>query len=251
MPDRRRVWQTLIIGTLAVIAIAGLLVMAKEQQMNRDISPFNGHSNLALAQAVARGDQQDVAEQATQARLREQGDRQVTLPQWAILSQQPQSLNSLLALGADVATPGLDGNSALHTAAAVQDPQYLQLLLANGVPINPRNAVTGATPLATAVLAGREEQVRLLLVAGADVTLSDRLGDTPLHLAAKINAPQLALMLLQAGADAKARNQQGVTFQFYLSQTPTALQNEEMRDRYRQLNTWLKAHQQAAHYAQP
>ncbi|MBI3310276.1 MAG: ankyrin repeat domain-containing protein [Serratia liquefaciens] len=251
MPDWRRIWQTLIIGTLAAIAIAGLLVMAKEQQMNQDISPFNGHSNLALAQAVARGDEQDIAEQATQARLREQGDRQVTLPQWAILSQQPQSLNSLLALGADAATPGLDGNSALHTAAAVQDPQYLQLLLAHGVPINPRNAVTGATPLATAVLAGRGEQVRLLLVAGADVTLSDRLGDTPLHLAAKINAPQLALMLLQAGADAKARNQQGVTFQFYLSQTPTALQNEEMRDRYRQLNTWLKAHQQAAHYAQP
>jgi uncharacterized protein len=41
-----------------------------------------------------------------------------------------------------------------------------------------------------------------------------------------------------------------VAFQFYLSQTPTALQNEEMRDRYRQLNAWLKAHQQAAQYGQ-
>ncbi|WP_413510633.1 ankyrin repeat domain-containing protein [Serratia liquefaciens] len=250
MPERRRLWQTLMVATLAVIAITGLLMMAKEQQMNQEISPFNGRSNLALAQAVARGDTNGIAEQATEARLHEQGDRQVTLLQWAILSQQTQSLSSLLALGADATTPGLDGNSALHTAAAVQDPQYLRLLLAHGVPLNPRNAVTGATPLAAAVLAGREEQVRLLLVSGADVTLSDRLGDTPLHLAAKINAPQLALMLLQAGADAKARNQQGVAFQFYLSQTPTALQNEEMRDRYRQLNAWLKAHQQAAQYGQ-
>lgn len=250
MPDRRRVRQTLIIAMLALVVIAGLLTMAKEQQMNQDISPFNGRGNAALAQAVARGDIQAIAEQATQGRLSERGDRQVTLPQWAILAQQPQSLALLLELGADASIPGLDGNSALHTAAAVQDPQYLRLLLEQGGAVNPRNAVTGATPLATAVLAGREEQLRLLLVSGADVTLSDRLGDTPLHIAAKTNAPQLALMLLQAGADAKARNQQGVTFQFYFSQTPASLQSEEMREGYRQLNAWLKAHQQATHYAQ-
>ncbi|WP_017893729.1 ankyrin repeat domain-containing protein [Serratia sp. S4] len=250
MPDRRRVRQTLIIAMLALVAISGLLIMAKEQQMNQDISPFNGRGNAALAQAVARGDVQGIAEQATQGRLSEQGERQVTLPQWAILAQQPQSLALLLELGADASTPGLDGNSALHTAAAVQDPQYLRLLLEQGGAVNPRNAVTGATPLATAVLAGREEQLRLLLVSGADVTLSDRLGDTPLHVAAKTNAPQLALMLLQAGADAKARNQQGMAFQFYFSQTPTSLQSEEMREGYRQLNAWLKAHQQATHYAQ-
>ena len=70
----------------------------------------------------------------------------------------------------------------------LQDAQYLRLLLAKGALVNVRNAVTGATPLAAAVLAGREEQLRLLLAAGADTTLSDRLGDTPLHLAAKINA---------------------------------------------------------------
>lgn len=250
MPDRRRVRQMLIIAMLALVAIAGLLTMAKEQQMNQDNSPFNGQGNVALAQAVARGDTKEIIEQATQGRLSEQGDRQVTLLQWAILSQQPQSLALLLELGADASIPGLDGNSALHTAAAVQDPQYLRLLLERGVAVNPRNAVTGATPLATAVLAGREEQLRLLLVCGADVTLSDRLGDTPLHVAAKTNAPQLALMLLQAGADAKARNQQGMAFQFYFSQTPMSLQNEEMREGYRQLNAWLKAHQQATHYVQ-
>ncbi|MGQ8776215.1 ankyrin repeat domain-containing protein [Serratia sp. NA_112.1] len=250
MPDRRRVRQTLIIAMLALVAIAGLLMMAKEQQMNQENSPFNGHDNAALAQAVARGDTKGILEQATQGRLSEQGDRQVTLLQWAILAQQPQSLALLLELGADASIPGLDGNSALHTAAAVQDSQYLRLLLEQGGAVNPRNAVTGATPLATAVLAGREEQLRLLLVSGGDVTLSDRLGDTPLHVAAKTNAPQLALMLLQAGADAKARNQQGMAFQFYFSQTPMSLQSEEMREGSRQLNAWLKGHQQATHYAQ-
>lgn len=252
MPERRRVRQTLIIVVLALIVVAGLLIMAKEQQMNQSISPFNGRGNQVLAQAVMRGDTQGIAEQITQPRLSEQGDRQVTLPQWAILSQQPHSLSSLLELGADVTVPGLEGNSVLHTAATVRDPQYLRrLLLAYGVPVNLRNTVTDATPLAAAVLAGREEQLRLLLAAGADTTLSDRLGDAPLHVAAKINAPQLALMLLQAGADGKARNQQGQTFQFYFSLTPALLQSEEMRERYRQLDVWLKAHHQATHYAQP
>jgi len=251
MPERRWVRQTLIIVVLALIVVAGLLIMAKEQQMNQSISPFTGRGNQALAQAVMRGDTHGIAEQATRPRLSEQGDRQVTLLQWAILSQQPQSLSSLLELGGDVAVPGLEGNSVLHTAATVRDPQYLRLLLTHGVPVNLRNAVTDATPLSAAVLAGREEQLRLLLAAGADTTLSDRLGDSPLHVAAKINAPQLALMLLQAGADGKARNRQGMTFQFYFSLTPAHLQSEEMRDRYRQLDVWLKAHHQATHYAQP
>ncbi|AEF46972.1 Ankyrin [Serratia sp. AS12] len=251
MPERRGVRQTLIIAVLALIVVTGLLIMAKEQQMNQSISPFTGRGNQALAQAVMRGDTQGIVEQATRPRLSEQGDRQVTLPQWAILSQQPQSLSSLLEMGADVAVPGLEGNSVLHTAATVQDPQYLRLLLAHGVPVNLRNTMTGATPLSAAVLAGREEQLRLLLAAGADTTLSDRLGDAPLHVAAKINAPQLALMLLQAGADGKARNRQGQTFQFYFSLTPAHLQSEEMRDRYRQLDVWLKSHHQATHYAPP
>ncbi|SQI44692.1 Uncharacterised protein [Serratia plymuthica] len=99
MPERRRVRQTLIIVVLALIVVAGLLIMAKEQQMNQSISPFTGRGNQALAQAVMRGDTHGIAEQATRPRLSEQGDRQVTLLQWAILSQQPQSLSSLLGLG--------------------------------------------------------------------------------------------------------------------------------------------------------
>jgi len=250
MPERRRLRQGLAAALLALIAVAGLLMMAKEQQMKQETSPFDGRSNRALAQAVARGDAAEIAAQATQARLHEQGDRQVTLLQWAMLSQQPQSVQALLELGSDAAAPGLDGNSALHTAATLQDAQYLRTLLKRGTALNVRNTVTGATPLAAAVLAGREEQLRLLLAAGADATLSDRLGDTPLHLAAKINAPRLALMLLQAGADVRARNRQGMNFQFYFSQTPAHLQNEELKAGYRELDGWLKGQRLATHYAQ-
>lgn len=88
--------------------------------MGQEISPFDGHSNLALAQAVARGDTQGIHAQATQDRLRERGDRQVTLLQWAVLSQQPGSVQALLDLGADPAAAGLDGNSAAHRGDAAR-----------------------------------------------------------------------------------------------------------------------------------
>ena len=96
MPEGRRLRRALAIALLALVAVTGLLMMAKEQQMGQDISPFDGHSNLALAQAVARGDTQGIHAQATQDRLRERGDRQVTLLQWAVLSQQPDSVQALL-----------------------------------------------------------------------------------------------------------------------------------------------------------
>jgi hypothetical protein len=88
MPEGRRLRRALAIALLALVAVTGLLMMAKEQQMGQEISPFDGHSNLALAQAVARGDTQGIHAQATQDRLRERGDRQVTLLQCAVLSQR-------------------------------------------------------------------------------------------------------------------------------------------------------------------
>ncbi len=78
MPEGRRLRRALAIALLALVAVTGLLMMAKEQQMGQEISPFDGRSNLALAQAVARGDTQGIRAQATQDRLREQ-DSSATL----------------------------------------------------------------------------------------------------------------------------------------------------------------------------
>lgn len=217
--------------------------------MKQESTPFVGLSNQALGHAVAQGDTQQIGVLASPESVRQRGEHQVTMLQWAILAQQPTSVRALLQAGADAAQTGLDGNSALHTAAQIEDAEYLSLLLTSGASINVSNSVTGATPLAAAVLAGREKQVKVLLEAGANSSLADRLGDTPLHVAAKTNAPQLALMLLQAGADAKARNQQGLTFIAYFSQTPSHLQNEAMREAYKRLEAWLRAHRLATQYA--
>jgi hypothetical protein len=54
--------------------------------------------------------------------------------------------------------------------------------LSNGVPVNFRNDL-GETPLLIAVIQGQPEMVKLLLLSGANPTIPDRLGQTPLSAA--------------------------------------------------------------------
>ncbi|MEN8176054.1 MAG: thioredoxin fold domain-containing protein [Pseudomonadota bacterium] len=68
----------------------------------------------------------------------------------------------------------------------------------------------GWTPLMVAAGSGNPEMVSLLLAAGATADVSDRLGRTPLHLAAK-ELTETSRLLIQAGADVDSRNAGGIT----------------------------------------
>jgi uncharacterized protein len=83
------------------------------------------------------------------------------------------------------------------------------------------------------------------MAAGADPGRGDRMGNTPLHVAAKINATDRVLDLLEAGADPAARNRQGVTFQRYLDTTPIDVLSENARRGRERIAAWLREHQVA------
>ena len=114
--------------------------------------------------------------------------------------------------------------------------------MARGVSPDLPNGITGATPLRSALIGGREPQFRALLAAGADPNRADRQGNTPLHVAAQINATARVLDLLNAGADPRAVNAQGATFQRYLFQGNPSLRNARARQDIARIVAWLEAH---------
>ncbi len=193
-----------------------------------------------LAQAVAEGDVPSIKRLAAGADLRARGDRNVTLLEWAVLNKRPASLQALLELGADPAQPGLDGSTVVHLAAMANDPAYLECLLGHGADPDTLHSETGASVLSAALMGDRSIQFKRLLAAGADPNRADRLGNTPLHVAGKINQPDAALELLRAGADPQARNAQQATFQRYLFMTPAAILSAPMRQARDALTAWLR-----------
>lgn len=195
-----------------------------------------------LADAVAAGDRGEIRRLAARApsALAARGDKNVTLPEWAVFNQSLDGLDELLALGADPSQPGVDGSTVVHLAAMARDPAYLETLLSRGADPNVEHAHTGAAPLAAALMGERAIQFRRLLVAGADPRHADRMGNTALHVAGKVNQPDLALELLKAGTDPQARNAQNVTFQRYAFMTPPSLLSSQARADRDALMTWMR-----------
>ena len=76
----------------------------------------------------------------------------------------------------------------------------------------------GSTPLHCAVWKGHQQVVDLLLKAGADVNAqneNDHWGTTPLHAAAHANQAAIAQLLIDYGANVRATDREGRTPLFH------------------------------------
>lgn len=218
--------------------------MSEVQAPSLAAQVFADPAAAELADAVAAGDRAQIRELVARApaALAARGDKNVTLLEWAVFNQSLDGLDELLALGADPARPGVDGSTVVHLAAMARDPAYLETLLGRGADPNVEHAHTGAAPLAAALMGERAIQFRRLLAAGAEPRHADRMGNTALHVAAKVNQPDLALELLRAGTDPLARNAQNVSFQRYAFMTPPSLLSAKARADREALMAWMRDH---------
>lgn len=196
-----------------------------------------------LAEAAAAGDTARIRQlTGAGADPNARGDKGVTLLQWALLNRSREGIAGLLQAGADPGAADSSGETVMHYAAKANDPAYLEVLLKHRANPDAPHAVTGATPLVSALMGNRDVQFHALLAAGAKPGIADRMGDTPLHMAAKINAYPRVLDLLEAGADPSARNRRGTTFQRYLYQTPASIMTDDARRGREAIQVWLRTH---------
>jgi ankyrin repeat protein len=119
------------------------------------------------------------------------------------------ALKARFAAGANVNTADSRGTTLLIHAAAIGSPDAVKLLLESGADAKAKNQLEE-----TALLlgAGDIRKARLLTDAGADVNARSKLGRTPLMIAAACDGCAAAVkLLLEKGADPKAKDARGIT----------------------------------------
>lgn len=121
----------------------------------------------------------------------------------AIRRDNFEAFNALLKAGAD-ATQDSSAGSAVHLATFYDQPQMVRILAGLNAPLNTRD-INGRTPLLCAVMNGKLGVATELIEAGADQTLCDYAGDSPLiHAIRSKNAYLIRILLPKAEARATA-----------------------------------------------
>jgi len=177
---------------------------------NVDEATADGRTALMLAAGEARHDlvQALVAHGAT---INLRNDRGGSALMYAASGGDERSVALLLGRGAEINARARNGWTALTLAAARGFDGIVAALLSHGADPNVPD-IYGWTPLMRAVQAERPKAVTALLKdARTDVNVADENGQTALHHAAALNAPEIANALLASGAGRKTRDRDGRT----------------------------------------
>jgi uncharacterized protein len=96
------------------------------------------------------------------------------------------------------------GDTPLHTVCSWGELEPIEALLAGGADINAIGE-QGGTVLLRAVIGGNPSVIRFLLKNGADPTVKNDWGDTPLQYALAVSAPPEIIKLLRDATRAVRR----------------------------------------------
>ncbi|MHC4526735.1 MAG: ankyrin repeat domain-containing protein [Planctomycetota bacterium] len=197
-----------------------------------DINARNDDGSRPLHEA-ARWGQKDVVELLIQkganVNLRKRFGK--TALAVAADGDRKEVMRLLVARGADVNIPEDDGSIPLHTVAARGHIDMVELLIDAGANVN-ANANTIGAPLHMTALSARPESkniAKLLIAKGADVNQKGFLQDmTALHLAVDFRNRDIFEVLIASGAEVSVKDENGRTPLHYTSMPKNKLIPDEL-----------------------
>lgn len=116
-----------------------------------------------------------------------------------------ETLELLIALGAEVDARDKDGSTPLHLTAHVGKVANFERLIVNGASVAIKDKA-GFTVLHHAACSGKVKLLQLLRARGVALDAADKDGDTPLYISAMEGKVQFVKALLEAGARVDSPN---------------------------------------------
>lgn len=99
----------------------------------------------------------------------------------------------------------------IHTAVVSNNIEAVKQHLEAGTNINEKDPFGGSSPLISAAVFDKPEIARILINAGADINFQNNDGSTALHSAAFFCRPEIVKMLIDKKADKTLKNKYGAT----------------------------------------
>lgn len=118
----------------------------------------------------------------------------------AALNGDIESVRALLARGALFSTVSPAGTQPIHDAALGDNAEVIQQLVKQGADVNARTREEAQTPLHIAAALGKMKSVEALIALGADRTIKDAQGRTPLDAAERAGLTEVVALLKRTPA---------------------------------------------------
>lgn len=173
-----------------------------------------------LAKAAGKGNISRINELIDEGvDVNSRGTENVTALFWSMRNER--GFNHLLAKGADPNVVFGDGGSVMHWAARKQDCDMLISALKHGGNPNLRAGMFGGSPAFETITAGKNKGtppcLEVLLAHDSNIEFRDNNGKTLLFLATDIARFDVALYLLEEGADPSVQDVKGRTMRTLLN----------------------------------